>query len=237
VLHVIDRSCGISSVGSSWSFLSDRLLAESLWIQVDDEARHEVGLKHARFSANGELTRKRLAEIFLKRVEGLSFLTEEQSALQIDEQLEKLWNAHIGWDNFYNEPPHAKTLVQYIPSSGVIPGTVRARYVRVLTMCRIGNGHGVSNSAKKYYDMLIDRFHDREIAAFVKLLAHPDVISRLQFSLCAKNFIVLANLLRSKTANALLQNALRVITEAKPSDLPRLRSKPAIKYVVQSQNL
>ena len=213
------------------------LLAEALWIQVDDEARHEVGLKHALFANTGELIRKRLAEIFLRRANGLAFLTDEQSALQINEQLDNLWAAHIGWNNFYNEPPHAKALAQYIPSSGVIPATVRARYVRVLTMCRIGNGSGVSHGAVRYYDMLIDRFHDREIAAFVRLLIHPDVVSRLQFSSCAKNFSALAEKLCSETANVLLQNALKVIAEEKPSTLPRLKSKPEIKQVIRSRNL
>ncbi len=212
------------------------LLAGALWIQVDDEAHHEVGLKHARFAASGELIRKRLAEIFLNRVKGLAFLTDEHLALRIDEQLDNLWVAHIGYNNFYNEPPHAKALAQYIPPSGVIPATVRARYVRVLTMCRIGNGYGVSYAAMRHYDMLIDRFHDREITAFVRLLINPDVTSRLQFSSCAKNFSSSAELLYSKTTKVLLQNALKVIAEAKPSRLPQLKSNPAIKQVVRSRN-
>jgi hypothetical protein len=218
-----------SDVRSNIDFLS-----ESLWHQVDDESRHEVGLKHARFSANGELTRKRLAEMFLQRVDGISFMTDEQLTLRIDDQLDKLWNAHIGWDNFYNEPPHAKALVQNIPPSGVIPSTVRTRYVRVLTMCRIGNGHGVSNAAVKYYDELIDRFHDKEITAFVKLLNDSDVTSRLQFTSCAENFSSIAKRLYSKTSNVLLQNALRVIYNTGPRELAWLKSKPTIKQVIRS---
>lgn len=213
------------------------LLAEALWEQADEETRHEVGLKHARFAANGELTRKKLAEIFLRRVNGLFYLTDEQLALQISEQLDNLWSAHIGWNNFYNEPPHAKALAQYIPESGVVPASVRSRYVRILTMCRIGNGHGVSHGAMRYYDLLIDRFHDREIAAFVRLLRHQDIISRLQFPSCARNYQALARLLHDKTSSTLLQNALTVIAEAKLLRLPRLGSHTAIRQVIQSRSL
>jgi hypothetical protein len=213
------------------------LLAAALWMQVDDEARHEIGLKQARFAANAELVRKRLAEIFLNRVNGLAYLTDEQLALRINEQLDNLWAAHIGWNNFYNEPPHASALAQHIPDSGVVPAMVRANYVRVLVMCRIGNGHGVSNGAVRHYDTLIDRFHDREIVAFVRLLNQPDVISRLQFSSCAVNFISVAKLLYPKTTNVLLQNALKVISETKPTALAQSRSKVAIRQIIEARIL
>ena len=62
------------------------------------------------------------------------------------------------------------------------------KYVKVLTMCSIGNGFGVSWAATNYYEDLLSRFADVHIAVFINLLDDPEVASRLQFGNCVTRY-------------------------------------------------
>lgn len=188
-----------------------RLIAPAVWEAVMDETKHEIGFKYSVYSVNADIARKNLAYEFLEIVGGLSFLRPEELAIKLNENLDNLLAAHFGFDNFYNEPPHAKLLVQYVPESGVIPAAVLQKYVKTLILCRIGNGYGVSRAAKDYYDSLIDRFQDSQIFVSVKLLFDGDVSSRIQFHVCAEGFRRIANELRSRTSNVNLQTLLESI--------------------------
>ena len=54
-------------------------------------------------------------------VDGLGYISEDQRAIEVREVCETLLRAHNGFNNFYNEEPHAKTLIKYIPTSGSVP--------------------------------------------------------------------------------------------------------------------
>src|SRR3546814_1704560 len=73
-----------------------------------------------------------------------------------------LYNAHSGFNNFYNEPAHAKSLLAYVPATGRIPEAIRRSYVKTLVMAKIGNGYGISGMAIPHYDAMIDRFTEEE---------------------------------------------------------------------------
>jgi hypothetical protein len=198
------------------------LIAPAVWSVSTDDARFEIGLKYASFSANAEVQRKALAHGFLQGVEGLSYLPEDTRTLQIEECLDNLWTAHNGYDNFYNEPPHARLLKALIPASGEIPRSVAVKYVRVLLLARVGNGYGVSWAAEPIYDELIARFQQRQINALLALLADDlDVISRLQLGSCSDRGRTLAKQMIPRTANPATKQALEYIG-AFSGDLSRL---------------
>ncbi|HBR75035.1 MAG TPA: hypothetical protein DEA78_15330, partial [Cyanobacteria bacterium UBA11159] len=138
-----------------------RFLAPEIWEVCSEDARYEIGLKHGSFSANGEVSRSNLARDFLTIVSGLAYLPSNTIAVEITDALEALLAAHNGWNNFYNEPSPARLLQAFVPASGNIPDSVLGKYVRILTMCKIGNGYGVSSGAESIYDNLINRWSDR----------------------------------------------------------------------------
>jgi hypothetical protein len=113
------------------------LIAPPLWLVCPDESRYEVGVKHETYAVNGEIARRSLTHQFLEAVEGLSYLPAGALASEIETALEALWGAHSGFNNFYNEPPHARVLVKLVPQTGRVPAAVERQYVKVLTMCRI----------------------------------------------------------------------------------------------------
>jgi hypothetical protein len=194
-----------------------RLIAPHVWAVSSDEARYEAGLKQATFSVNGEISRARLAREFLELVEGLSYLPPVRLAVEINTALETLMTAHGGWDNFYTEVPHARFLQRLVPATGAIPENVLAKYVRVLALCRIGNGYGVSWEARPVYDELIGRWRDREISVFVDLSSNGDISSRLQFDKCSANFQILATRLLEQVTNIHIRRMLEFLAAFPPS--------------------
>ncbi len=202
-----------------------RLIAPAIWSSSPDDARFEVGIKHEAYSVNGEVARRSLAHQFLEAVEGLAFLPSSALAVEIGTALDGLSGAHRGYNNFYNEPPHARSLGRLIPASGRIPQAVEREYVKVLTMCRIGNGYGVSEAARPTYEELLQRWSERHVLHFLNLLVDdPEVSSRLQFELCTRNLVGVAGDVRTRTANKLIQRAIDVILGATTEELGHLAS-------------
>ncbi|MER2079427.1 hypothetical protein [Psychrobacillus psychrotolerans] len=199
-----------------------KLVLPSLWYSCSVESKNNLGLKYAVFSANAELERKKLAHEFLKIVEGLSFLPKEQIAAEMDQVLENLLTVHNGFNNFHSEPPYARLLQSYIPQNGIIPEQVNFTYVKVLTMCSIGNGYGVSSAADVYYQDLMGRFLEEQIIEFVKLLQDSDMRSRLQFSTCSVNYKELAVNFLPKVTRIPLKKILEVITNSNSKVLYKL---------------
>ncbi len=188
-----------------------KLAAKPIWEAVSTEARRGVGLQHAMLAANGEVERAKLAREFLEIVEGLEFLTTEVLTAEMAVTLDNLTTAHYGMDNFFTEAAPARLLQRLVPANGEVPRPVRSKYVKAVTMCRIGNGYGVSWAAQDHYDELLTRFSDSHIRAFVKLVLDPEVASRLQFDSCATEYQRLTATLKTRAINPRLKEMLDFI--------------------------
>lgn len=180
-----------------------RLVQHTIWHGSSDTARYEVGLKFSSFRAHGEADRADLAREFLAAVEGLIYLPDSDRELDLAEALNSLLMAHNGWDNFYNEPSMAREVEKLVPESGLVPDGVRARYVEVVTMCKLTNGRGVAWAAEEIYDRLIRFWQDREILEFLVLMGNADVKSRIQFRLCSQKLHEIVTTLVQNTSNSL----------------------------------
>jgi hypothetical protein len=123
------------------------LVAAPLWTVAAEQSRHEIGIKHETFAVNGEVAKRSLAHQFLESVDGLSYLPPSALAGEIEAAVRELWRAHSGFNNFYNEPAHARVLSKLVPKTGRVPAGIEREYVKVLLMCRIGGqvpGRGVT---------------------------------------------------------------------------------------------
>lgn len=210
-----------------------KIVAPSLWSNCSDESKKNLGLKYAMFSANADLDRKNLAHEFLQFVEGLAYLPKEQIVLDMNQALDNLLHVHNGHNNFHNEPPHARLLAAYVPTTGEIPDLVLEKYVKVVTMCAIGNGYGVSDAANTYYKVLINRFLEMHIVHFVRLIKDSDVNSRLQFPLCARKFKLLAEEFSTRVANLTLKKALEFIAQSPTKNLDKIGKSSEFKRILQ----
>jgi len=188
-----------------------RLIAKDLWAVLPEQQRMESGIKYANWMANADIARRDLAREFLDSVNALSYLPESTLVREIDNAIDLLQNVHFGYNNFYNEPPYAKLLRKYVPENGVIPVDVVSKYVKVVTLCLIGNGHGVCNAGIHIYTELFNRFTDVEIKEFLKLFHDSDFSNRMQHGDCIKRYRDCCNLLKDRTSNENIKSIISYI--------------------------
>ena len=201
-----------------------KLVAKSVWEIVSNEARQEAGLKHAVLTVNGDVVRAKLAREFIEIVDGVGFLTDETRVGEMSETLDNLISAHNGMNNFHTEPAPARLLYRLVPPNGDIPNPVLKKYVKTVTMCRIGNGYGVSWGAIERYDELLARFADVHIREFINLIPEPEVSYRLRNPSCAFHFQKLAVTLETRSVNPRLKEMLNFIGECEVEKLSQMAS-------------
>ncbi len=209
-----------------------QLISPSLWTVVGETCRYDLGFRHASYSANGEVNKAALGHQFLQIVGGLAYLSEDVRAMELNGLINSLQTAHNGFDNFYNEAPIAESIRRYVPANGKIPEGVKSNYVKVLVMCRIGNGYGVSWAARGIYDELIAKFQDDEIKLFCSLAMDPHVSSRLQSAQCAQLYKDLAQGFVARVSNHVLKQVLEFIIGFRQALLSKLGSTSDFKKLI-----
>lgn len=193
-------------------------IAPYIWNVASEDRKYEIGAKFGVFRKNGEVSRKDTCQDFLQFVDGLKYKDEDSLAGEIIEKLENLNRAHFGSNNFYSEYPHAIALDTSLPPSGIIPRATRSMWVKILSICYIGNGYGyrlgVDESALPYYDKHINNFTEHEIVEFIKLFGDPEFVAPLSRPMPDKRVRLLAVILKSKTSNVHILKLLDLIITA-----------------------
>ncbi|AKR13179.1 hypothetical protein AC241_31495 (plasmid) [Bacillus thuringiensis] len=214
-----------------------KLLVHCIWDNSSKQAKQDIGLKYAVFSVNADLERKKLSHEFLSLVDGLSYLSEDQIAVEIDSLLDSLHTAHYGWDNFYNEPKHIRMISKYVPQSGDIPISVLDKYVKTIITCRLGNSYGVSRDAVGHYDELIQKFQEEHFKVFVGLLQDTDIISKLEITSCANLYKKLDEDFSMKPIqNKELKKFLERLSSATVKLLPKIHRDERFPKIINAIN-
>jgi len=208
-----------------------KLVAKHAWGVSSDDIKYELGIKYRTFSANAEIQRRDYAREFIDLVGGLSYLPPETFQLEFGQAIQNLYSAHTNFNNFHNEPPHARLLIKYIPDSGKIPKELRYTYVKTVVMCAVGNGYGVSNMAYSYYNAMLDKFQDKEIYVFCSLPKDREFSSRLQLADCKENYKNLALKFKERTSNTKILTILELIEKTQNNQLQNISSTSVFKSV------
>ena len=208
-----------------------KLVAKHAWDISNDDVRYELGIKYRTFSVNAEIQRRDYARDFIDVVGGLTYLPPETFQLEFGQAIQNLYSAHTSFNNFHNEPPHARLMVKYIPETGEIPKELRHHYVKTIVMCTVGNGYGISNMAYSYYVSMIDKFQDKEIYLFCYLPKDTEFCSRLQLPDCQKRYKQLAIKFKSLTSNTKILTVLELIEKTRDDQLQNIRTTAVFKSV------
>lgn len=204
-----------------------------IWFASTEDRKYEIGAKFGVYRKNGEVTRKDASQEFLQIVSGLKYKDEDSLAGEIIEILENLSRAHFSPQNFYNEYPHAKSLDNSLPPSGTVPRAARSMWVKVLSICFVGNGYGyregVDESALPHYKEHIENFSEPEIVDFIKLFGDPEFTSPLARSKPDERVRQLANLLMGKTSNTHIQKSISLIVSAPNTTIHKLHTTSTFK--------
>lgn len=210
------------------------LVAKAAWSRVDEETRRHAGYQYGKFSANAETEKKRLARQFLEVVDGLQYMTEDMRAIEIKERAEALWGAHVAYNNFYNEEPHAAALARIaaIPEQAV-PTVARRDTVRIVVRCFLGNGYGVATSAIPYYKRMIENWTSAEVVEFARLSNEPEMKSIFADSRRAARYKMIVEHLLRRSFPADIGTILKGLDASSTSELASGRGWLNIKDQVE----
>ena len=111
---------------------------------------------------------------------------------------------------------------KYIPETGEVPDAIRNKYVKVISLCSVGNRYGVSNAAEPVYLKLISLFTDKEIACFLHLFVDDEFSSRLQFQNCQFHYIGIFKTIKEKTSKVGFVRVIDFIESTSPQSLTYL---------------
>lgn len=208
-------------------------IAPYIWNAATENRKYEIGAKFGVFRKNAEVARKDACQEFLQNVNGLKYKDEDSLAGEIIEKLENLNRSHFGSNNFYNEYPHAKALDESLPPNGIVPRASRAMWVKVLSICYVGNGYGyregVDESALPYYKKHISNFSEAEIVEFIRLFGDPEFTSPLARIKPDSRVRLQAELLKEKSSNAHIIKSLGLIIEAPKLTTHKIHTTTAFK--------
>ncbi|MEZ4552452.1 MAG: hypothetical protein R3B59_00930 [Dehalococcoidia bacterium] len=211
-----------------------QFVAPAIWSHADSEIRQETAVRFATLQANGDMERARLAREFLERVGGFVELPESTLAIEISNAIDSLYNAHRGFNNFYNEPAPARTLRARVPLTGAVPAAVAQRYVKVVVMCYVGNGYGVSSSALPIYEALVQMFRETELVRVAALPTDAEFASRLQSSQAARRYRELCVRLSARAAGQATKAILDHLAAMPESALSAVGSVTRYRQLLQA---
>jgi hypothetical protein len=213
-----------------------RSLVPYVWPNSSENRRYEIGSRFGVYRNNADIARKDAAQEFLQAVGGLKYRDEDSLAGELIEKLGLLKSVHYSLINFYNEYPHARALEQSLPRTGVIPRAARSLWVKVISICYVGNGSGykerVDEGALPYYRKYVDSFSEDEIAEFLRLFNDVEFTSALGRNKTDRRTCELAGRLKATTESGQLRGALDLIVKTPAGTLDGLSNTGAFRRIL-----
>jgi len=213
-------------------------LSPYIWNAVTEETKFSIGSKFGLYRKTADVERKDSVQKFLEKVDGLEYKDEDSLAAELLEKLQNLKTVHFEWNNFYNELSHAKSISESIPIAG-IPESIRKLFVKVISICYIGNGkgykRGVDEGALEFYVKFVEAFTLSEIKEFLNLFVDPEFVTDFNYTKPDNRLRALATFFTSKTKDVYYTRVLDLIINFPKGSLQNLASdkryKDAIKFV------
>lgn len=197
------------------------LLSPSIWGCAEDRVKYRVGMRIDGYRTNLDNNRLNLGTEFLRNVDGLAFETLPARTVALSMLNTKLYDAHTGWDNFYNEPPVMREILSYCKKSTDIPSELLPQLLKSILSCRIGRGlsfrRGVSPAGKPMYDQFLGMLDDNGVVCAVIALFEPEINSKLANTICQEHLAALLAVLRGIAISERLQQVLDFLINDVPN--------------------
>lgn len=203
-LHGIYCDPAVSEEGRQNAFS----IAESFRNDYSPQVQSALIERHAGYGEQGDNARRKASLQFLQRLNLLQLLDDSDKHLIVSAAAKRLMEVHLGWNNFYNEPPFAARLHE-ITDQLAVPSTAKAEYVETVIACFIGNIYGTSDAALPSYEKMIRGFTPEEIDIFLEL---PKTSATIRYRIsaaekCKKRFKSAVSLLDPNSVPTKAQNA------------------------------
>lgn len=170
---------------------------------IDEKSKSIMISSYNQYRVNNDRERYNAAKIYFENLKLLQLLdTAEQHSIVVN-ACANLINAHLGFDNFYNEPPFAKRLFE-ISNELKIPDTAKEEYVYSILMGYVGNPYGVSRAAINYYEDMIKDFSPKEIDALIHLSEIKSLFTNKirVYAICKQRYLTALNLIDRVSMNS-----------------------------------
>lgn len=141
--------------------------------------------------------------LFFEKMNMIKYLSENEKHSIYKNACKNLFNAHNGWDNFYNEIPFAQRLLD-ISNDVKRPETIMEEYVYCIILCYVGNPYGVSEGAVEYYKSMIQNFSPKEIDYLLNIYFNKSLLQdRISLhSHCRKRYYSAIDLIDIKSLSS-----------------------------------
>lgn len=173
---------------------------------IDDKVKSSMIEQYNTYFVKGSNDKCVAARILFEKLKMLNLLSTSEQHSIVKNACKNLLNAHLEYNNFYNEPPFAQRLLE-ITSSLKTPETVQGEFVFTVLMGYVGNPYGVSNAAIPYYEEMIRNFSPKEIEHMINLMGYKNLFSEKikNFNNCKLRFIKALEMIErdSMTSNQL----------------------------------
>ena len=125
--------------------------------------------------------------------------------------------AHYGSNNFYNEYAHALEIERSLPKGAGIPDSARHDFIKIVSTCYIGNGHGyrdgVDERALPLYKDFIKRFTDDDMIVLLNLFSDHEFTNDMSRTKAAARTKKLCKWLKRRTKNSFIERAMDVVID------------------------
>jgi len=178
--------------------------------------RSDLINRHSEYLAKGDEKRHKASQQFFEKLSLIKLLNESEQHSIFSKAIENLWNAHQGMNNFYNEPPFAKRVLE-LSKQEEIPETAQDQYVGVVVTCFIGNAYGVSWGAVPSYEEMITGFSPKEIATLIRLSRGDSPLAKRvnAHNECRKRFLDSLKLIDVKSVPAPVKSQYQNLLDEK----------------------
>ena len=185
-----------------------KMLLPKLWDIVSEENKWNLGIKFGKFQVNNDQNKAKLAREFLQIVDAESYLPENIIVAELKIELDHLYIAHNApMNNFYLEPPYAEH-VRRLLGKNTVPQSINEYYIKVIIDAFLTNGNGICWGADDIYRELIKNFSQRQFLLAVTSFTLDKISSKLQFSLCIKQYKELLKIAKENVTSPIFINLI-----------------------------
>ena len=209
-----------------------KMLLPKLWNIVSEENKWNLGIKFGKFQVNNDQNEAKLAREFLQIVDAESYLPDNIKVAELKIELEHLYIAHNApMNNFYLEPPYAEH-IKGLLGNNAVPTSINDYYIKVIIDAFLTNGNGICWGADTIYRELINKFSQRQFLLEVTSFSIDKISSKLQFSLCIKQYKELLKIAKANVTSPLFIELINEL-EGYNNSLSELRKNEKLMQKVQ----
>ncbi|MGX0916196.1 hypothetical protein [Staphylococcus hominis] len=186
-------------------------LAKKIKEIINEKVITNLISRHNEKKLKGKNTK--LSEKFLKEIGLLNYLGEQDKINIYKKAIKQLENSHLGFDNFYNEPPFSENLRNLSLEMTPIPEVIIPEYVKVNLICYLGNDYGVSTEAHDNYKMMLENLSPKGIQYLLKYIEQEEQYIEKELKHKWKKNFILSLIKHYDNPNVIDNNQRQILKE------------------------